>query len=157
MMISYTRSRATSTRTVDFSIDAFLEGNQASGALPWDAPNQMVAWGSYPLFWKLKKFDFAWSMIWHSGFPFVTVNQFGQILSGPGQFRLPDFLTMDPAVERKFAFHGYRWAARIGIDNVTGRLNPSFVDNNVDSPTFLGLFGTGHRTVNGRIRFLGKQ
>ena len=157
MMISYTRSRTTSTRTVDFSIDAFLEGNQASGALPWDAPNQMVAWGSYPLFWKLKKFDFAWSMIWHSGFPFVIVNQFGQILSGPGQFRLPDFLTMDPAVERKFAFHGYRWAARIGIDNVTGRLNPSFVDNNVDSPTFLGLFGTGHRTVNGRIRFLGKQ
>ena len=157
MMISYTRSRTTSNRTVDFSIDAFLEGNQASGALPWDAPNQMVAWGSYPLFWKLKKFDFAWSMIWHSGFPFVIVNQFGQILSGPGQFRLPDFLTMDPAVERKFTLHGYRWAARVGIDNVTGRLNPTFVDNNVDSPTFLGLFGTGHRTLNGRIRFLGKQ
>ncbi|HLK54551.1 MAG TPA: hypothetical protein VKU42_13915, partial [Candidatus Angelobacter sp.] len=157
MMISYTRSRTTSNRTVDFSIDAFLEGNQASGALPWDAPNQMVAWGSYPLFWKLKKFDFAWSMIWHSGFPFVIVNQFGQILSGPGQFRLPDFLTMDPAVERKFTLHGYRWAARVGIDNVTGRLNPTFVDNNVDSPTFLSLFGTGHRTLNGRIRFLGKQ
>ncbi len=157
MMISYTRSRTTSNRTVDFSIDAFLEGNQASGALPWDAPNQMVAWGSYPLFWKLKKFDFSWSMIWHSGFPFVIVDQFGQILSGPGQFRLPDFLTMDPAVERKFTLHGYRWAARVGIDNVTGRLNPTFVDNNVDSPTFLGLFGTGHRTVNGRIRFLGKQ
>jgi hypothetical protein len=157
MLIAYTRSRATSTRTVDFSIDSFLEGNQASGALPWDSPNQMTAWGTYPLFWKIKKFDFAWSMIWHSGFPFVTVDQLGQILSGPGQFRLPDFFTMDPAVERKFSFRGYRWAARIGIDNVTGRLNPLFVDNNVNSPTFLTFFGSGHRTVNGRIRLLGKQ
>ena len=157
MLISYTRSKTTSNQAVDFAIDAFFEGNQAGGALPWDAPNQMVAWGSYPLFWKLKKFDFAWSMIWHTGFPFVTIDQFGTILSGPGQFRLPDFFTLDPAVERKFVFRGYRWAARLGIDNVTDRLNPFFVDNNVNSPGFLNFFGTGHRTLNGRIRFLGKQ
>jgi Carboxypeptidase regulatory-like domain/TonB-dependent Receptor Plug Domain len=157
MLIAYTRSKATSNHTVDFSIDAFLEGNQASGALPWDAPNQMTAWGSYPLFWKFKKFDFAWSMIWHTGFPFVTIDQFGTILSGPGQFRLPDFFTADPAIERKFTYRGYRWAARVGIDNVTGRLNPFFVDNNVNSPTFLAFFGSGHRSLNGRIRFLGKQ
>jgi hypothetical protein len=156
MLIAYTRSKTTSSQTVDFSIDAFLEGTQVGGALPWDAPNQLVAWGSYPMPWKLKKFDFAWSMIWHTGFPFVTVDQFGTILSGPGQFRLPDFFTMDPAIERKFAFHGYRWAARIGIDNVTNRLNPFFVDNNVNSPGFGNFFGTGHRTLNGRIRFLGK-
>lgn len=157
MLIAYTRSKATSNKTVDFSIDAFLEGNQASGTLPWDAPNQLVAWGSYPMPWKLKKFDFAWSMIWHSGFPFVTIDEFGQIVSGPGQFRFPDFFTVDPAVERKFVFHGYRWAARIGIDNVTDRSNPFVVDNNVNSPSFLTFFGTGHRTVNGRIRFLGKK
>lgn len=157
MLIAYTRSKATSNKTVDFSIDAFLEGNQASGTLPWDAPNQLVAWGSYPMPWRLKKFDFAWSMIWHSGFPFVTIDQFGQIVSGPGQFRFPDFFTVDPAVERKFVFHGYRWAARIGIDNVTDRSNPFVVDNNVNSPSFLTFFGTGHRTVNGRIRFLGKK
>jgi hypothetical protein len=156
MLIAYTRSKTTSSQTVDFSIDAFLEGTQVAGALPWDAPNQLVVWGSYPMPWKLKKFDFAWSLIWHSGFPFVTIDQFGTILSGPGQFRLPDFFTMDPAIERKFAFHGYRWAARVGIDNVTNRLNPFFVDNNVNSPGFLSFFGTGHRTLNGRIRFLGK-
>jgi hypothetical protein len=157
MLVAYSHSKATSNRTVDFSIDAFLEGTQAAGALPWDAPNQVVAWGSYPLFWKLKKFDFAWSMIYRSGFPFVTVDQFGTILSGPGQFRFPYFFTADPAIERKFVFRGYRWAARIGVDNVTGRLNPFFVDNNVNSPTFLGFFGTGHRSFNGRIRFLGRR
>jgi Carboxypeptidase regulatory-like domain/TonB dependent receptor len=157
MLVAYTRSKAISSQTVDFAIDAFLEGTQAGGALPWDAPNQLTAWGSYPLFWKLKKFDFACSMIWHTGFPFVLIDQFGTILTGPGAFRLPDFFTLNPAIERKFVFHGYRWAGRIGIDNVTDRLNPFFVDNNVNSVGFGNFFGTGHRTVAGRIRFLGKQ
>jgi hypothetical protein len=157
MVISYTRSRATSNQTVDFAIDALLVGNQEGGALPWDSPNQIVSWGSYPLPWKLKKFDLAWSSIWRSGFTFVTIDQFGQIVSGPGLFRYPDFFTLNVTVERKFAFHGYRWAARIGIDDVTNRENPTVVDNNVNSPSFLTFFGTDHRTLNGRIRFLGKK
>lgn len=157
MVVSYTRSRATSNQTVDFAIDALLVGNQVGGALPWDAPNQVVSWGSYPLPWRLKKFDLAWSSIWRSGFTFVTIDQFGQIVSGPGQFRFPDFFTLNATVERKFAFHGYRWAARIGIDNILNRENPSVVDNNINSPGFLTFFGTDHRTLNGRIRFLGKK
>lgn len=157
MTVSYTRSRSTSNQTVDFAIDSLLVGNQAGGALPWDAPNQLTAWGTYPLPWKLRKFDLAWSSIWRSGFPFITIDQFGQIVSGPGQFRFPDFFTLNVAVERKFTFHGYRWAARIGMDDATGRENASVVDNNINSPTFLTFFGTGHRTLNGRIRFLGKK
>ncbi|MGZ4888120.1 MAG: carboxypeptidase regulatory-like domain-containing protein [Candidatus Angelobacter sp.] len=157
MVVSYTRSRATSNQTVDFAIDALLVGNQVGGALPWDSPNQVVSWGSYPLPWKLKKFDLAWSTIWRSGFSFVTIDQFGQIVSGPGQFRFPDFFTLNATVERKFGFRGYRWAARIGIDNLTNRENPSVVDNNINSPGFLSFFGTDHRTLNGRIRFLGKK
>jgi hypothetical protein len=154
--VSYTRSRATSNQTVDFAIDALMVGNQVGGVLPWDSPNQLQAWGSYPLPWKLKKFDMAWSSIWRSGFSFVTIDQFGQIVSGPGQFRFPDFVTLNATVERKFTFHGYRWAARIGVDNVLNRQNPTVVDNDVNSPTFLTFFGTDHRTLNGRIRFLGK-
>jgi hypothetical protein len=157
MSVSYTRSRSTSNATVDFGIDSLLVGNQAGGALPWDAPNQLTAWGTYPMPWKLRKFDLAWSSIWHSGFPFITIDQFGQIVSGPGQFRFPDFFTLNVALERKFTFHGYRWAARAGIDDITGRENASVVDNNINSPSFLTFFGTGHRTFNGRIRFLGKK
>jgi hypothetical protein len=156
-VVSYTRSRATSNQTVEFAIDAFLVGQQVGGVLPWDAPNQLTTWGTYPLPWKLKKFDLAWSSIWHSGFSFVTVDNFGQIVSGPGQFRFPDFFTLNAAVERKFTFRGYRWAGRIGMDDLTNRENPSVVDNNINSPTFLTFFGTGHRTLNGRIRFLGKK
>lgn len=156
-VVSYTRSRATSNQTVDFAIDALIVGNQVGGVLPWDSPNQLVTWGSYPLPWKLKKFDMAWSSIWRSGFSFVTIDQFGQIVSGPGQFRFPEFFTLNATVERKFTFHGYRWAARVGVDNVLNRLNPMVVDNDVNSPTFLTFFGTDHRTLNGRIRFLGKK
>jgi hypothetical protein len=157
MAISYTRSRSTSNQTVDFAIDALLTGTQVGGALPWDAPNQLTGWGTYPLPWKFRKFDLAWSTIWRSGFPFVTIDQFGQIVSGPGQFRFPDFFTFNMALERKFTFHGYRWALRAGMENVTDRENPSLVDNNINSLSFLSFFGTGHRTFNGRIRFLGKK
>src|SRR2546426_12379229 len=39
-----------------------------------------ISWGTYPLppIWKFKKFDFAASAIYHTGFPFITVDQFGQ-------------------------------------------------------------------------------
>src|SRR5262249_25609575 len=130
--------------------------SQSAGPLRWDAPNQLTSWGSMPLFWKLKKFDLAYSAIWHSGFPFLTVDDFGRIVSGPGQFRFPDFFTLNMAVERKFNFKGYRWALRGAIENITSRSNPSTVDFNVNSPTFLTFFGTDHRTFNARIRFLGK-
>jgi hypothetical protein len=155
-VLSYMRSSARSNQTVDFSLNNFIVGNQQPGALPWDAPNLLQSWGSTPLFWKLKKFDLAYSTIWRSGFPFSTVNQFGQLVSAPGQFRFPDFYTLNIAVERKFNFKGHRWAARIGVDNVTDSQNAVTVDNNINSPTFLTFFGQGHRTLNGRIRFLGK-
>ena len=38
-----------------------------------------------------------------------------------------------------------------------GSANPDVVDNDVNSPTFLTFFGQAHRTLNGRIRFLGRQ
>jgi len=158
MMVSYTRSRARSNESIDFGIDNPTTGTQAGGPLLWDAPNQVTSWGSMPLpsFWKFRKFDLAYSLLWHTGFPFATVNNFGQIVNPPGAFRLPKFFTLNPAIEKKFRFHGYRWAARVGIENITNSSNPQFVDNNVDSPTFGEPFGPAHRTLNGRIRLLGK-
>jgi hypothetical protein len=155
-LLSYTRSSARSNQTVDFSLDSFVVGKQQPGPLPWDAPNALTSWGSLPLFWKLKKFDIAYSTLWRTGFPFFTVNQFGQLVSAPGQFRFPDFFTLNLAVERKFNFKRYRWALRLGVNDVTNNQNPTTVDNNVNSPTFLTFFGVAHRSLNGRIRFLGK-
>lgn len=158
-LISYTRSRARSNESVDFGIDNFVTGTQVGGPLPWDAPNQLTSWGSTPLpsFWKFRDLDLAFSLLWRTGYPFGTVDSFGRIVSPPGTFRLPDFFTLNPAIEKKFTFHHYRWAVRVGIENITNSSNAPFVDNNVDSPTFGQPFGQAHRTLNGRIRLLGKQ
>ena len=160
-LVAYTRSNARSNQTINFAIDNFIVGPQLAGPLPWDAPNQLVSWGSFPLFWKLKKFDIAYSTIWRTGFPFNVVNQFGELVPTPSPFRFPDFFTLNVAVERKFNFKGYRWAARIGLEDITDRQNATQVNNTIPPgvpinqfvPTF---FGQSHRTLNGRIRFLGK-
>ncbi|MBZ5525618.1 MAG: hypothetical protein LAP21_25630, partial [Acidobacteriia bacterium] len=157
MMVSYTRSWARTNEVLDFGPDNPTFGSQVSGPQPWDAPNQVVSYGTMPLFWKLKKFDLAYSFLWRTGFPFITVNDFQQLVEGPAAHRFPDFMTLNPAVERKFTFHGYRWAGRVGMDNVTNRSNPIFVNNITTSPFFLQFVGLSHRTFNGRIRFLGKE
>lgn len=158
-MIAYTRSRARSNESVDFGIDSFTTGAQAGGPLPWDAPNQVTSWGSTPLpsFWKFKDMDLAYSLLWHSGFPFPIVNNFGKIIEPPGSLRTPAFLTVNPAIEKKFTFRHYRWAVRVGIENITNSSNSLAIDNNRDSPTFGEPIGVAHRTFNGRIRLLGKQ
>jgi hypothetical protein len=159
ILLAYTRSKARSNETLDLSLDNPVFGNQIGGPLNWDAPNQLVSWGWLPLpsVWKLKKLDFAYSVLWHTGFPFITVDQFGRLVSGPSAHRLPDFISVSPAVEYKFAFHNYRWALRVGIDNITDSGNAFTVDNNINSPTFLRTFSTSHRSLNGRIRLLGKK
>jgi hypothetical protein len=158
-MVAYTHSKARSNESLDFNIDNFTTGTQQGGPLQWDAPNQVTSWGSYPLpsIWKFRKFDFSYSVLYRTGFPFITVNDFGQLVNGTGKFRFPAYLSFSPAIEKKFAFHGYLWAARVAIENITNNSNANVVDNNVNSPTFLTFFGQAHRTLNGRIRFLGKQ
>jgi carboxypeptidase family protein len=159
ILLAYTRSKARSNETLDFSLDNPVFGNQVSGPLPWDAPNQVVSWGWLPLpsVWIFKRLDFAYSALWHTGFPFITVDQFGRLVAGPAGHRFPDLVNLSPAVEYKFGFHGYRWALRVGIDNITNSSNPEVVDNNINSPTFGQFFGTSHRSFNGRIRLLGKK
>ena len=159
VLVSYTRSSARTNEVLDFGQDNPIFSNQISGPLLWDAPNHVVSWGFLPLpsFWKFKKFELAYSTIWHSGFPFITIDQFQQLVDGPGAHRFPHYFTLNPALEKKFNFRGYRWALRAGFDNITGSKNPTFVDNNVNSTNFLALGNFGHRSFNGRIRLIGPK
>jgi len=154
LFLSYTRSYAHSNEILDFSVDNLVFGPQISGPLFWDAPNQLVSWGWLPLFWKI---DFAYSVVWRSGFPFLAVNNQQQLVPSAGFFRFPDFVTVNPAIERKFTLHHYQFALRLGINNITDNQNPAFVNNNINSSQFRTFSGTGHRTFNARIRLLGKK
>jgi hypothetical protein len=114
-----------------------------------------VSWGWLPLhFWKL---DFAYSALWRSGFPFLSVNNQNALVPSAGFFRFPDFVMIDPAIERKFTFHHYLFAVRVGINNITDNQNPSSVINDIQSPAFRSFSGFGRRTLNGRIRLLGRK
>ena len=155
LFVSFTRSAAHSNQVLDFSVDNLLFGPQIAGPLFWDAPNQLVSWGWFPTgFWKL---DFAYSVLWRSGFPFVAVNNQQSLVPSAGFFRFPNFITFNPAIERKFTFHHYLFAARLGIENITNNQDPNAVNNDIQSPQFGAFSGIGHRTLNARIRLLGRK
>ena len=155
LFLSYTRSAAHSNSTLNFSVDFLEFGPQVAGPQFFDAPNQLVSWGWFPTgIWKL---DFAYSVIWRTGFPFLAVNNQQALVPSAGFFRFPDFVMLNPAIERKFTFHHYLFAVRLGIDNITNNQNPSAVINNIQSPAFGTFSGTSHRTLNARIRLLGKK
>jgi hypothetical protein len=153
--LAYTRSRGVTNQVLDYSIENPVFGPQVPGRLPWDAPNQLTAWGSFPSF-RWKSIDFAYSLLWRTGLPFITVNSRDQLVQTNNR-RLPDYFSLNLAVEKKFSLKSYRLALRVGIDNITNSMNAVSVNNNVDSPTFLETFGKRHRTLNARIRILGRK
>jgi hypothetical protein len=155
-MISYARSSARSTAVVDFSLENTVFSRQAGGPLPWDTPNRLISWGILPMP-HFRKFSIAYFLEWHSGLPYTVVNEDQQVIGTPNSHRFPDYLSLNVHVERRFRFWRYEWAVRAGFNNITGRDNPTVVNNNIDSLLFGQFAGTQARTFTGRIRFLGKS
>ena len=154
MMASYTRSSARSNAVFDFNIDNPNFSRRTEGPLPWDTPNRFISWGWFPL---IRKFDLAYSLEWRDGFPFSVVDQEQQLVGSPNSRRLPAHFSLNVHTERKFQMMGLKWALRAGFNNVTGRDNPTGVNNNIDSPEFLTFGGAQGRAFTGRIRFLGRK
>jgi len=151
---SYVRSSARSNAVVDFSVDNPVFSPQAGGPLPWDAPNRFLSWGWVPFWWKC---DLAYSLDWHTGFPFSVVNENQQLVGPPGSMRFPAYFSLNMTLERRFTFLGYQLALRAGFDDITNRHNAAFVDNNIDSPTFLTYTGIQGRALTARLRILGRK
>ncbi|HKE55588.1 MAG TPA: TonB-dependent receptor [Pyrinomonadaceae bacterium] len=154
VLVSYIRSRATANAVLDPSIDNPVFGRQGAGPLAWDAPNHFISWGWLPL---VKKFDFAYSLDWRTGFPFSVVNEQQRLVGELNSQRFPSYFTLNTHIERRFTLFGYYLALRAGFNNVTNRQNPTVVNNNVDSAQFGTFGGTQHRVLTGRIRFLGRK
>lgn len=153
--LAYTRSRGVTNEVLEYSIENPVFGPQTSGRLPWDAPNHLTSWGSFRSF-KWKTVDFGYSLLWRTGLPFVVVNSRDQLVE-TNRRRLPDYFSLNPAIEKRFSFRTYRLALRVGIDNITNNKNAVSINNNIDSPSFLEPFGKRHRTLNARIRLLGRK
>ena len=156
---SYTRSRARTNAALDYQPTPSPLGVQQSGPLAWDTPNRLISWGWLPLeLPKLKKnWDFVYTVDWHSGFPYTSVDDNDQVVGAAGSRRFPDYVNFSPGLEWRFHFRGAYFGLRGVLENSTDRSNPPVVNNVVDSPQYGQFSEPQGRSVTARIRLIGKR
>ncbi|MFP5229258.1 MAG: TonB-dependent receptor domain-containing protein [Acidobacteriota bacterium] len=164
---AYTHSSATTNSALDYTPTIPLLGPQQSGPVFFDVPNRVLSWGWLPAWVPFfpsirKNWDFAYSLDWHTGLPYDSINANEQIVGRAGSSRFPNYLSFDPALEWRFHVRGkYFGPLRgkyIGIRgialNMTDNANDYVVFNNVDSPQY-GTFGQPlGRAFTARIRLI---
>jgi hypothetical protein len=156
---AYTHSSAHTNAAFDYVPTVSLLGPQQSGPLPWDVPNRVLSWGwlPVPLPQLKKRWDFVYTLDWHTGFPYVAVNANQQVVGTPGSQRFPDYLSFSPGLEWRFHFRGSYFGLRGVLENSTGSKDPAVVNNNVDSPQF-GVFSEfPGRALTARIRLISSK
>ncbi|HET9321450.1 MAG TPA: TonB-dependent receptor [Bryobacteraceae bacterium] len=157
-LASYVHSRAVSNAVLDVSADQPLQVGNNFGRMPWDAPNRLLSWGYLPP--PLKRFEKKWAVAylldWRTGFPFSITNDGGVVVGGVNSHRYPSSLDLNLHVERRFTFRGYRFAIRLGANNLTDHRNPTAVSSVVGSKTFMQFFGDEGRHFVVRIRLFGR-
>jgi len=152
---AYTRSRAHSNQVLNPGLGSIFFAAQQSAPLAWDAPNRFLTWGWTPThIWKIQ---FSYFFEYRTGYPYSIVNLQQQLVGPPNASRFPDYVNLNVALEKKFAFRGYLWAARIEMVNALNRRNPNVVVNNVDAPNFGQLSGGQRRAFTARVRFAGRK
>lgn len=151
---SYTFSRAVSNTVVDVSADDPIVVTNNSGRMPWDAPHRFLSYGYLPTF--RKNWAVAYLLDTRSGFPFSLVNDNGQIEGAVNTRRYPTYFELNVHLERRFEFRQYLWAFRFGSNNITNHINPDTVNNILSSSRLMQFYGGTGRSVNFRIRWLGR-
>jgi hypothetical protein len=159
LFASYTRSLARTNAALDYMPTPSPLGPQQSGPQAWDTPNRVISWGWLPLLLpKLKKnWDFVYTLGWHSGFPFTSMNANQQVVGAAGSQRFPDYLSFSPGLEWRFHFRGAYFGLRGVMENATGSENPEVVNNVVDSPQYRTFSESEGRGFTARIRLIGTK
>ena len=157
-MASYMHSRAISNAVLDVSVDQPLQVGDNLGPMPWDAPNRLMTWGYLPP--PLKRFQENWAIAylvdWRTGFPYSLTDDAGRVVGVVDSHRYPANLDLNLHIERRFTFRGYRFAIRLGANNLTDNRNPTAVSNVIGSPTFGQFFGDEGRHYVVRLRLFGR-
>jgi hypothetical protein len=132
----------------------------AYGVQPSDVPNRVLAWGYVTL---PKKFVFTPVADVHTGFPYSNVDVLQNYVGVPDSLRFPIYFSLNVKLSRDFMIpmsfkeNAKRRKINIGIFSldVTNRLNPHDVFNNVTSPLF-GVFAGFPRRLTGLVINLGE-
>jgi hypothetical protein len=159
LFAAYTHSSARTNAALDYQPTVSLLGPQQGAPLPWDIPNRAVSWGWLPLLLpKLKKsWDFVYTLDWHSGFPFDSVNDNEQVVGAAGSQRFPEYLSFSPGLEWRFHLRGSYFGLRGVMENATDSRNPAVVNKVVDSPEFGSFSEVEGRAFTARIRLIGAK
>lgn len=156
--VSYVRSRAVSNAVLDVSVDQPLQASSNFGPVPWDTPNRILSWGylAFPK-WVGPNWAFAYLADWRTGFPFSITTDAGTVSGPVDSRRYPANFDLNLHLERRFAFRGYRFAIRGGVNNLTDSRNPTAVNNTIGAPDFMRFYGYEGRHFEFRLRFFGKR
>ena len=151
----YAVTRAHTNQVLNPALGSIFFSRQQSAPLAWDAPNRFLTWGWTPThMWKIQ---FSYLFEYRTGYPYSIVNLEQQLVGPPNSSRFPDYKNLNLALEKKFAFRGYLWAARIEMVNAVNWQNPNVIANNVDAPNFGQLSGGERRAFTARVRFAGRK
>jgi hypothetical protein len=152
---AYTRSRAHTNQVLNPVLGSIFFAAQQPAPLAWDAPNRLLTWGWTPThIWKIQ---LSYFFEYRTGFPYSIVNLEQQLVGAPNSSRFPAYENLNLALEKKFAFRGYLWAARIEMVNAFDHQNPNVVVNNIDAPNFGQFSGGQGRAFTARVRFAGRK
>jgi hypothetical protein len=153
---AYSHSVAHTNAVIDYQPDLSYLGTQQSGPLPWDTPDKVSSWGwfPFPISKLANRWNFGYSVMWHTGFPYTAINANHQVVGRADGLRFPNYLAFNPGVEFRFHFRGSHFALRTVVENATGAADPYYVNNNVDSPGFGRFDNPPGRTVSARLVLL---
>ncbi|NWF86046.1 MAG: TonB-dependent receptor [Bryobacteraceae bacterium] len=153
-LASYTRSRAVSNTAADVSVEDPISFTDEVRPMPWDVPHRLLSWGYLPL--PAAKWAIAFLLDARSGFPYSLRGGDRQFIGSLNALRFPVYFELNLHLERRFSFRGHHWAFRFGSNNITNRRNPDSVNNIESSPDFGRFYGGTGRSLNFRIRWLGR-
>ena len=156
---AYTHSSAHTNAGIDYFPTISMLGPQQSGPLPWDTPNRVLSWGWLPFLAPgfRKSWDFVYTLDWHTGFPYSSVNANHEVVGAAGGRRFPNYLSFSPGLEWRFRFRGSYFGLRGVIENITDSTNPAVVNNVVDSPEYGTFSEYEGRALTARIRLIGSR
>jgi hypothetical protein len=157
-MVSYTRSSAISNAVLNANAGEPLQALAGLVPMPWDAPNRFLGWAYLPAPFQgeKKKWSIAAMIDARSGFPFSVQQQTGIISGAVDSHRYPFNFDLNLAVERMITLHNYRFALRLGVDNLADARNPTAVENVIGAANYLQFLGDEGRHYVVRIRFFGR-
>jgi hypothetical protein len=155
LFVSYTRSESHSNQVLNPVLGSIFYAPQQPAPVAWDVPNRLLAWGWTPT--RIWGIQLSWFFEYRTGYPFSVHNLQQQLVGAPNSSRFPDYANLNLGFEKKFAFHGYLWAARVEAVNVLGRQNPDTVVNSIEAPNFGTFAGGQGRAFTLRLRFAGRK